>query len=182
MGTAVTFKSSGYFIANFTSLPRTTFDVLPLLNQAILGFCGRLRVGDEIPIYSPSNAQAYADVAQGLQAVMLNNPEPPDATAQAIYRYIASDSYPANTHPRIIPVLFFNPFELLNKDNLTRVRVTNIGLMYLESVDPTGENLTGFFVRETFADGLPVERANLPSDSYPRFRHSWLPTAPRLVR
>ena len=182
MGTSVKFSKAGYFVANFTGLPRTTFDVLPLALQASRGFCGRLHVGDEITVYAPSNTQAYASVARGLQQVLLENTDTPDATAQAIYRYIVSRDYPPNTHPRIVPVLFFNPFELLNKDSLTRVRVTNIGLMYLESVDPTGENLTGFFVRETYAEGSPVERANLSSDSFPRFRRSWLPTAPRLVR
>jgi hypothetical protein len=182
MGTAVRFSLSGYFIANFSGLPRTTLDVLPLLFQASRGFCGRLRVGDEIPVYSPTDAKAYADVASGLQQVMLENADEPQATEKALYRYIVTRDYAPNTYPRIIPVLFFNPFELLNRDGVTRLRVTNIGLMYLEGVNATGENLTGFFVRETFADGLAIERANLSSDSYPRFRRSWLPTAPRLVR
>lgn len=182
MGTSVRFTLSGYFIANFSDLPRTTFDVLPLLFQASRGFCGRLRVGDEIPVYASSNVQAYADVARGLQQVILENADEPQATEKALYRYISTNDYPANTHPRIIPVLFFNPFELLNREGVTRLRVTNIGLMYLENVDATGDNLTGFFVRETFADGMAVERANLSSDSYPRFRRSWLPTAPRLIR
>ena len=182
MGTSVRFSMMGYFIANFTSLPRTTFDVLPLSLQASRGFCGRLRVGDEVAVYSPANTQAYVDVAKGLQTVMLENTDAPDASAHALHRYILSHDYPANTHPRIIPVLFFNPFELLNRNSLTRVRVTNIGLLYLENMDLTGDNLTGFFVRETFAEGSPVERVNLASDSAPRFRRSWLPTAPRLIR
>lgn len=182
MGTAVKFALSGYFIPNFTDLPRTTFDVLPLLFQASRGFCGRLRVGDEVSVYSPANAQAYTDVARGLQQVILENADEPNASEKALYRYITTRDYQPNTHPRIIPVLFFNPFELLNRDSVTRVRITNIGLMYLERVDATGENLTGFFVRETLADGTAIERGNLSSDSFPRFRRSWLPSAPRLVR
>jgi Flp pilus assembly protein TadG len=182
MGTTVRFSLAGYFIANFTSLPRTTFDVLPLVLQASRGFCGRVRVGDEVSVYSPSDAAAYSNVAQGLQQVLLENTDTPDATAKAIYRYIVTQDYAANTHPRIIPVLFFNPLELLNRNSVTRLKVTNIGLFYLESVDATGENLTGFFVRETIAEGSPVETANLSSDSFPRFRRSWLPTAPRLIR
>ena len=186
MGTAVRFALAGYFIADFTSLPRTTFDVLPLSLQAKSGFCGRIRVGDEIAVYSSANATAYTQVAQNLQQYMLENAEVPDAAAQTQYRYITSIrgelGYQPNTHPRIVPVLFFNPMELLNRNSVTRLRVTNIGLLYLESVDATGDNLRGFFVRETFAEGSPVAQANLSSDSYPRFRRSWLPTAPRLVR
>ncbi|NOT60990.1 MAG: hypothetical protein HOP19_12295, partial [Acidobacteria bacterium] len=186
MGTAVRFAQAGYFIADFTSLPRTTFDVLPLALQASRGFCGRIRVGDEVTVYSSANTLAFSQVAQGLQTHMLENADVPDAAMQAQYRYIVSTNvnqgYQPNTHPRIIPVLFFNPMELLNRGSVTKVRVTNIGLLYLESVDITGDNLRGFFVRETFAEGSPVAQANLSSDSYPRFRRSWLPTAPRLVR
>jgi hypothetical protein len=186
MGTAVRFAQAGYFIADFTSLPRTTFDVLPLPLQASRGFCGRIRVGDEVSVYAASNATAYAQVAQGLQQHMLENADVPDAVAQTQYRYIVSTNvaqgYQPNTHPRIVPVLFFNPMELLNRGSVTRVKVTNIGLLYLESIDVTGDNLRGFFVRETFAEGSPVAQANLSGDSYPRFRRSWLPTAPRLVR
>ncbi len=186
MGTAVRFALAGYFIANFTSLPRTTFDVLTLTQQASLGFCGRIRVGDEVTVYSSANATAFTQVAQGLQDHMRDYADVPDAAKQTQYRYIAStrvdQGYQPNTHPRIIPVLFFNPMELLNRNNVTRVRVTNIGLLYLESVDTTGDNLRGFFVRETFAEGSPVAQVNLSSDSAPRFRRSWLPTAPRLVR
>ena len=173
---------------------RTTKTSLPLEFQAQAGFCGKLRVGMEIPIFERlPGSQPYTDVKKGLDNLKLNFSEEPKADVWAHYRYVTTDNFPgANTHPAILPVLLFDPLLLKkNPDGSDpqlftglKVKIANIGLFYLVRVDTNGD-LIGTFVREVLAEGTPIEKENLPlgiADSPPSFQRSWLPVAPRLIK
>lgn len=183
-----------YLIPDFSGLERTTKDSLSLYLQARVGFCGKLRVGMEIPIFERApGSKPYTDVQTGLGDLKLNFSEEPNADAWAQYRYVTTTTFPgANTHPVILPVLMFDPL-LLKKNpdgsdppfpSGLKVKITNIGLFYLTRVDPNGD-LVGTFVREVFAEGTPVDKENMPlgvADTPPSFQRSWLPVAPRLIK
>jgi hypothetical protein len=183
-----------YLIPDFPSALRTTKDSLPLEFQAQAGFCGKLRVGMEIPIFERlPGSKPYTDVQKGLGNLKLNFSEEPNADVWAQYRYVMTPTFTgANTHPAILPVLLFDPLILKkNADDSDppmpggfKVKITNIGLFYLVRVDPNGD-LIGTFVREVFAEGTPIDKDNMPlgaADTPHTFQRSWLPVAPRLIK
>jgi hypothetical protein len=183
-----------YLIPDLSGAERTTRENLPLEFQAQIGFCGRLYVGMEIPIFERlPGSKPYADVQKGLGNLKLNYSEEPRADAWAQYRYVSTTNFPgANTHPAILPVLLFDPLILKKNPDGTdpplpsgfKIKVTNIGLFYLARIDPNGD-LIGTFVREVFAEGRPIAKENMPlgtADSPPSFQRSWLPVAPRLIK
>lgn len=182
MGQDVIFRRDYYRIADFSGLPRTTFDVLSVGDLANFGYCGQIRVGDNIPVFAPNDFTTYDQVRTGLEALRLRSSDSVDTAARVGYKYIKSSTYPnPNSHRLIIPVLLFNPVELVRNPSAGILRVTNFGLFFLDSVDANG-NLSGFFVREIITGGTPIDSTNFSGDSDPTFKRSWLPMSVHLLR
>jgi Flp pilus assembly protein TadG len=180
MGMNVTFQRDHYFIADFSGLPRATPATLSTGDLATYGYCGQIRVGDDIPVYLRTNVAIYDQVRIGLNVLKQNTNDIIDDNLRINYKYIKSASYPGpNTHGAIIPVLLYDPF--LVNSNPTVLRVTNIGLFFLDSVSPDG-TLRGSFVREIFASGTPISSANFGSNSGDIFRKEWLPMSVQLLK
>lgn len=182
MGQDVIFRRDYYRIADLSGLPRTTFDVLSVGDLANFGYCGQIRVGDLIPVFAPTDYASYDQVRTGLEALRLRSSDSVDTTARYGYKYITSSTYVnPNSHRLIIPVMLFNPLELVRNPNATQLRVTNIGLFFLDSADANG-NLSGFFVREVITGGTPIDSTNFSGDSDPTFKRSWLPMSVQLLK
>lgn len=187
MGQEVIFRSNFYFIANLSGLPRATFDILSPGDLANFGYCGKIRVGDDIPVYPLIDLATYGQVRTGLLALKHRtlDSDSIDTFTEAQYRYVKSASYPGpNTHGAIIPVLLYNPILMKDYPNLgavTTLKVTNIGLFFLKEVDANG-HLRGYFVREVIAGGTPIDATNIAADSDPSFKRSWLPMSVQLQR
>lgn len=184
MGLSVSFPRDVYRIPRFETLPQVTGSTLTLDQEARLGYCGQLRVGDILQVYPRSDFTAYDQLRVGLQKLKgdLQDNVAPDLLVR--YRYIKSSPYPdPNTHPTIIPVLLYNPIEWSRdaNGNFTQLRVTNIGLFYLQGVTNDG-TITGFFVREIIGGGTPIAPENIQGDAEPSFKQSWLPMAVRLLK
>lgn len=181
----ISFSPNYYFIADFSALPRSTYDVLAVGDLANFGYCGKIRVGDDIPIYSRNNP-AYDQVRIGLLALQYRTigVDTIDPIAEALFHYVTSSSYPGpNTHGAIIPVLLYNPMVWKNPaavGSITTLRVTNIGLFFLKNVTPNGD-LQGYFVREIISGGTPIDSTNMAGDSN-SFRQRWLPMTVQLLR
>lgn len=182
MGQNVNLQRDFYRIANFSGLPQTTFDALSVGDLANFGYCGEIRVGQDIPVYSPADFTTYDQVRIGLQSLKGRTADSIDLSTLGQYYYIRSASYPGpNTHAAIIPVLLFNPVELIRNPTTNVLRVTNFGFFFLQSVQADG-SLQGFFVREIVSGGTPVDLTNFSADSLPTFSRNWLPQAVRLLR
>ncbi len=182
MGQEVILQRTYYRIANLTTRPRATFSELPTGLLANFGYCGEIQVGEMLSVYAVNDATIYQQVQEGLTALSYRVNDVVDNTAWNQYRYLKTPSYPApNTHPAIIPVLLFNPLELVRNPTALQLQVTNFGLFYLQEVRSDG-TLRGTFVRELFVGGKPVSPANLPADSAPSFQRSWLPMATQLLQ
>ncbi|QQS45921.1 MAG: hypothetical protein IPM66_18655 [Acidobacteriota bacterium] len=182
MGQFVNFSRDYYRIADFSSFPQTTFDTLSVGDLANFGYCGQLRVGQDIPVYSATDFTVYDQVRVGLQSLKGRTNDSIDQSIKGQYLYLKSASYPGpNTHGAIIPVLLFNPVELVRNPNSNLLRVTNIGLLFLESVQADG-SIQGFFVREIISGGTPIDATNFAADSLPSFSRNWLPQAVQLLR
>lgn len=182
MGKFVQLRRDYYRIADLTALPRSTFANLAVGDLANFGYCGEIRVGELIPVLSTSNGLAYENVRIGLSSMKMRTADTLDANALLQHRFIKSNVYPApNSHATIIPVLLFNPFELIRNPATLQLRVTNFGLFYLQDVTTDG-TLQGFFVREIMAGGTPIASTNFDSDQQNLFRRSWLPMATQLLQ
>lgn len=184
IGRYVEFKPKYYRIANLTSLPRVTADVLSPGDLANFGYCGQIRVGNDVTIYSRNDLTTYDQVRLGLQSLNYRTlgSDFVDTDLRDQYHYIKSGSYPSpNSHGAIIPVMLFNPVEIARNAEVAQLKVTNIGLFYLEEVRDDG-TLRGFFVREIMAGGTPIEPGNMTVDRDPSFKRSWLPMAVQLVK
>ena len=93
-----------------------------------------------------------------------------------------TSSYPSpNTHAMVVPVLLFSPVDVARNPDLTQLRITNIGMFFMQDVRDDG-TLYGFFVREIVAGGTPVDPANLSLDSDPAFKRTWLPMSIQLMK
>lgn len=189
MGLQTSFSPSYYFIADFSALPRSTYDVLSVGDLANFGYCGKIRVGDDIPVY-PRNDPAYDQVRIGLLALQYRTigVDSIDVVTEALFHYVTSSSFPGpNTHGAIIPVLLYNPMIWKSgAPSVTTLRVTNIGLFFLKNVTPNGD-LEGYFVREIISGGTPIDSPNMAGDScsttqYCNFKRSWLPMTVQLLR
>ncbi|MGE0130941.1 MAG: pilus assembly protein TadG-related protein [Blastocatellales bacterium] len=187
MGQPVSFNPSYYFIGNFSSLPRATFDVLSVGDIANFGYCGKIRVGDDIPVYARNDATAYDQVRIGLLALQYRTigVDSIDIVTETLFRYVTSSSYPGpNTHGAIIPVLLYNPLiwkDPATVDSTTVLTVTNIGLFFLKNVTPNGD-LEGYFVREVISGGTPIDSTNMMVDSGVSFKQRWLPMSVQLLK
>ncbi|HMY71422.1 MAG TPA: TadG family pilus assembly protein, partial [Blastocatellia bacterium] len=181
MGRVVEFKLQHYRVADLSGLQQVTAVPYSISDLARYGYCGQIRVGTDLPVYAPDNVNAYDQVRRGLQALKINTNDTLDSEAMG-YRYIKSSSYPSpNTHGAILPVLMFNPVFVANNPSTPVLKVTNIGLFFLEEVRNDG-TIRGFFVREILSAGTPIDPANMATDSEPTFKRSWLPMALRLVK
>jgi hypothetical protein len=181
MGMNVVFPRDYYFVANFSGLPRATIPELSAGPLATFGYCGQIRVGDDIPIYPRTNVAVYDEVRVGLQSLKQNTDDVIDTGLRASYKYIKSASFPGpNTHGSIIPVLLYDPF-LVNSAP-SQLRVTNFGLFFLDSVSPEG-TISGFFVREIMIGGTPILPANYSENEInEQFKPKWLPMSVRLLK
>jgi Flp pilus assembly protein TadG len=192
MGQPVTFRRSFYHIADFSRLPRSTFDALSASDTARFGYCGKIRVGDDIDVYPQKNDATYEQVRDGLTALLSQTlgGDSLDTTEESLYHYVKSGSYPVpNTHGAIIPVLLYNP--VIWKDEgaavaTTRLRVTNFGLFFLKHVNSQGD-LDGYFIREIISGGTPIDSTNMSGDNcsippFCGFRRSWLPMSIQLLK
>jgi Flp pilus assembly protein TadG len=192
MGAPVTFRRDFYHIADFSSLPRSTYPELSANDTARIGYCGKIRVGDDIRVYPQKNDAIYDQVKNGLTALLSQTlaGDSLDVTEELLYHYVKSGSYPVpNTHGAIIPVLFYNP--IIWKDEAAAIsaptmRVTNFGLFFLKNVNSNGD-LDGYFVREIISGGTPIAPANMAPDNclFPSlcgFKRSWLPMSVQLLK
>ncbi|MEO6726290.1 MAG: pilus assembly protein TadG-related protein [Blastocatellia bacterium] len=184
IGRYVEFKQKYYRVANLATLPRVTADVLAVGDLANFGYCGQIRVGNDVTVYGEGDLSTYEQVRLGLQALNYRTlgSDYVDSSLQAQYHYIKSGSYPSpNSHGAIIPVMLFNPVEIARNASVAQLKVTNIGLFFLEEVRDDG-TLRGFFVREIISGGTPIEVANMAVDQAPSFKRSWLPMSVQLVK
>jgi Flp pilus assembly protein TadG len=182
MGKQVTFRSDSYFVTDFSGLPRTTYDALGVMEWASIGYCGQVRVGDELPVYPRGDLLKIEQVRAGLIALKNRtiDYDPPFPMEEMTFHYVASNEFPGpNTHGAIIPVLFYNPFKF--NDSPARLRVTNIGLFLINNVDANG-SLSGYFVREIIGGGTPIAAANFQGDSGESFKKTWLPMSVQLLK
>ncbi len=187
MGLQVTFNRNYFFIANLTGLPRVTADVFSTGQLANFGYCGRLRVGDDLPVYSLTDFTIYDEVRTGLIALKYRTLDiigPIDQNARTTFSYVTNSTFPGpNTHGAIMPVLFYNPIiwrEPATVGSTTTLKVTNIGLFFLQDVEPDGD-ITGFFVREIIAGGTPIAATNIVAD-HDGFKRKWLPMSVQLLK
>ena len=182
MGKYVQLRRDHYRIADFSTLPRATFATLAVGDLANFGYCGEIRVGDLINVFPPGNPTPYENVRIGLSSMKSRTGDLIDVNALTQYKYVRSNVYPApNSHATIIPILLYNPFELVRNPAAAQLRVTNIGLFYLQQVTSDG-TLQGFFVREILAGGTPISSTNFDTDQQNLFRRSWLPMATQLLQ
>jgi hypothetical protein len=188
----VAFKRDYYYIADFSKLPRATFDPLSAGQTARFGYCGKIRVGDDIPVFNLRDDTTYDQVRNGLLALLSQTVagDSIDPITELQYHYVVSASYQTpNSHGGIIPVLFYNP--IIWKDDsvppsITTLKVTNFGLFFLKEVTPDGE-LHGYFVREVISGGTPIDSTNLGPECANSsfncgFKRSWLPMAVQLLK
>ena len=181
MGRFIEIKQRHYRIADLSGLPSVSAIPYSISDQARYGYCGEIRVGRDFPIYGPGDVGTYDKVRQGLQALKQNVRDTIEAGPLG-FRYIKGSSYPSpNTHGAILPVLMFDPVEVARNQDTAQLKVTNIGLFYLEEIRNDG-TLRGFFVREIISAGTPIDPSNMTTDSEPTFKQSWLPMAMRLVK
>ncbi len=184
MGRYIEFKPQHYRIANLSTLPQVTANPYSVGGFAQFGYCGQLRVGRDLPIYDKDDVTAYDQVRVGLQALKFNSLDNDflDVAILNNFRYVKSGEYPSpNTHAMIIPVMLFSPVDIARNEFATQLKVTNIGMFFLQEVRNDG-TLAGFFVREIVAGGTPIDAANLALESDPSFKRSWLPMAVQLVK
>lgn len=181
LGRNVEIKAQHYRVADLSGLTQVTAIQYSVSDLARYGYCGQIRVGNDLPVFRSDDVDTYDKVRRGLQALKANVNDILDNEALG-YRYIKSSSYPSpNTHGAIVPVLMFNPVEVARNPGLTQLKVTNIGLFFLEEIRNDG-TMRGFFVREIISAGTPIDPANMSTDSEPTFKQSWLPMAVRLVK
>lgn len=189
MGRYIEIKPKYYRIANLTKLPVLSANGLMTnsyspSDAAKYGYCGKIRVGMDMTVFSKDDAAVYDQVRvglQGLKALALDN-EFIDLTLLNSYRYVKTSSYPVpNSNPMIIPVMMFSPVDVARNPDLTQLRVTNIGMFFMQEVRDDG-TLAGFFVREIFTGGAPIEPANMAIDSDVSFKRGWLPMSVQLMR
>jgi Flp pilus assembly protein TadG len=189
MGRYIEIKPAHYRIAKLSNLPPLSAFGLSVSGYSVgdfarNGYCGQIRVGLEMEIYDRNDLTVYDQAKLGLQALKSNTLDNDFLDLQLLnnYRYIKTSSYPGpNTHAMVVPVMMFSPVDVARNQDVTSLRVTNIGMFFMQEVRDDG-TLYGFFVREIVAGGVPVEPGNLQTDSVPAFKRSWLPMSVQLLK
>jgi hypothetical protein len=149
------------------------------------GYCGQIRVGDRIPVYPTNDLSAYDQVKRELTQFRQDFGDFIEPDPERLFHYVQSAGYRVpNTHPLILPVLLYNPMIWrveADGEAATELVVTNIGLFFLREVTPQGE-LSGYFVREIIAGGIPIEPVNMSGEgAIPEFRRRYLPMSVQLI-
>lgn len=171
----INFRPSDYRVVDFNGIGNTG----ALYDQAFNGFCGMIQVGQQVRVFTPVDSTAYAQVSYGLADLWYNSMASDQISNNEFqtYRYIKSTRYPSpNTHPRIIPVLLFNPIELVRNPNAEYLTITNIGALYLDLAVAGNSNIFGYFFREITIGGLPLQ----PANAVPAANNVLLPVAVQL--
>jgi hypothetical protein len=189
MGRYIEIKPKYYRVANLAILPPISANSVSTSSYSVTdaaryGYCGKIRVGMDMTVYSKDDASVYDQARLGLQSLKSNTLDSDflDTTALNSFRYVKTSSYPApNSHPMVIPVMLFSPVEVARNPDATQLRVTNIGMFFMQEVRDDG-TLYGFFVREIFAGGTTIDPANMAIDSDPSFKRTWLPMSVQLTR
>ncbi|MBS1788956.1 MAG: hypothetical protein JST85_14595 [Acidobacteria bacterium] len=189
MGRYIEIRPKFYRIANLAALPAVSANGVSsngysVTDAARYGYCGQIRVGMDLTVYSKDDVTAYDQARLGLQSLKANTLDSDflDTTVLNSYRYIKSSSYPApNTHAMIVPVMLFSPVEVARNPDVSVLRVTNIGMFFMQDVRDDG-TLYGFFVRELVAGGTPIDPSNMAIDNDPVFKRTWLPMSIQLMR
>ena len=189
MGRYIEIKPKYYRIANLAALPAISANGVStsgysVTDAARYGYCGQIRVGMDMTVFSKDDTSVYDQARLGLQSLKANTYDSDFIDMSLInnYRYVKSSSYPSpNTHAMIVPVMLFSPVDLARNPDLTQLRVTNIGMFFMQEVRDDG-TLYGFFVRELVAGGTPIEPANMAIDSDLSFKRIWLPMSIQLMR
>jgi hypothetical protein len=170
-----------YRVVNFEASGLGGVTPAGVYGQALKGVCLNLQVGQQLRVYAPTDLSAYEQLSYGLADLHYNSSSG-DQVNQTLFqshRYVKSTLYPTpNTHPRVIPVLLFSPFELVRNPHADTLTVTNIGALYLDLAGSGNPNIYGYFVREVTIGGRPLQPANaVPPASLPL-----LPVAVQLSR
>ncbi|MFN0113002.1 MAG: pilus assembly protein TadG-related protein [Blastocatellia bacterium] len=189
MGRYIEIKPKFYRVANLAALPPLSANGLMTTSYSVTdaakyGYCGKIRVGMDVTVFSKDDTSVYDQARIGLQSLKGNtlDSEFLDLTLLNSYRYVKTSSYQIpNSNPMIIPVMLFSPVDVARNPDLTQLRVTNIGMFFMQEVRDDG-TLAGFFVREIFTGGLPIEPANMSIDSDVSFKRSWLPMSVQLMK
>jgi len=182
----VTFNPRYYKIANFSGLQRdqSSFSLSSLGDVLKFGYCGRIRVGDRIPVHLANDQSAYDLAKRELTQMRQDFGDFIEPDPERLYHYVQSAGYRVpNSHPLILPVLLYNPMIWrveADGDAVTELVVTNFGLFFLKEVTVQGE-LRGYFVREIIAGGIPVAPANLADGDIPEFKRRYLPMSVQLI-
>ena len=187
MGQEVRFTTKYYKIGDFSRLQRdqSQHPMSSLADVTKFGYCGQIRVGDRIPVYLSSDQSAYDQVKRELTQMRQDFGDVIETVAETSYHYVSSAVYPEpNTHPLILPVLLYNPMLWkveADAETATEVVVTNIGLFFVKDVSLQGD-LTGYFIREIMAGGVPIDPVNMGADNIsPEFKRKYLPMSVQLV-
>jgi Flp pilus assembly protein TadG len=179
MAQPINFRQQDYRVIDFAASPGLS-GVTPtsLQAQARDGVCAAIRVGQQVRVYGVADS-AYEKVSSGLAELWLDaaSGDTVNSAKFQTYKYVESAKYPTpNANPRIIPVLLFNPFELVRNPNAQYITVTNIGAFYLDLAGAGDPNLYGYFFREVTIGGLALQAAN----AVPPANQPLLPVAVRL--
>lgn len=176
---AVPATLSDYRVIDFAASPGFT-NITPsdLESQAREGVCTSIRVGQQVRVYSPCDTAPYEAVSDGLASLWLSS----DAHSTAefnTYHYVTSANFPTpNTHPRLIPVLLFNPYDLINNPGAEFLTITNVGVLYVYNAVGGNPNIYGYFMREVVTGGMNVQ----PQNAVPPANNALLPMAVQLNR
>jgi Flp pilus assembly protein TadG len=186
MGQYITLDHNYFFVPNLSGLPPVTSDAYTTQDFANFGYCGKIRIGDEIPVYAFDNLSVRDEVRLGLIALKSRTLDGDflDANLETQFRYVKSASYPVpNSHGAIIPILFYNPIpwrDPATAKSATILKVTNFGLFFMKDVLSNGD-ISGFFVREIISGGTPIASTNMETDSA-GFKRHWLPMSVQLLK
>jgi hypothetical protein len=177
MGQEVIFKDVDFRIANFAgTYSNSVRSDSTVFLQARDGICLNARVGDIVQVFS--DAAEKTNLLNGLRYLLDLYPDVAFVDTLPYY-YVKNDYFPKpNTHPVIIPVLFFDPLKLISEPNSSQYQITNIGVLYLTDVDIANREIRGRFLREIVLGGTPID----PSHDVAPSNYGLLPAAVRLVR
>jgi len=177
----IAFSLPYYRVADFeATYPASIIPGATLTDLMRKGFCGTIRVGDYVNVFDPRDTANLGKYQEALFALYQFYYEKVSADSSGIsdeFSYIKSRQYPTpNTHPIIIPVLMFDPFQLYYDPGNPKFRVTNIGALRITVVDYTNGNIFGMFVREVVTGGTSLD----PNHNV--IQPDLLPASVRLIR
>ena len=178
----VFFSLPYYRLADFeATYPASIIPWATLTDLIRKGFCGTIRVGGYVKVFDPGDTANLGKYQEALFALYQFyyekvSADPPGSLSDE-FSYIKSGLYPTpNTHPIIIPVLMFDPFQLVFDAGNPEFRVTNIGALRITAVDYSNKIIYGMFVREVVTGGTSLD----PNHNV--IQPDLLPASVRLIR